>query len=32
MENMKENSERIGKIWKKEKLKSEKIWEICKER
>ena len=32
MENMEENSEMIGKIWKKDKLKSEKIWEIWKER
>jgi hypothetical protein len=30
MENMEENSEKIGKIWKKPKLNSEKNWKIQK--
>ena len=30
MENMEENSEKIGKIWNKPKLNSEKIWTIWK--
>jgi hypothetical protein len=30
MEIMEENIEKIGKIWKKEKLNSEKIWKIWK--
>ena len=30
MENMEENSEKIGKIQKKSKLNSEKIWKIQK--
>ena len=28
MENMEESSEKIGKLWKKPKLNSEKIWKI----
>ena len=31
MKNTEENSEKIGKIWKKGKLNSEKIWKIWKE-
>jgi hypothetical protein len=30
MEIMEENIEKIGKIWKKDKLNSEKIWKIWK--
>ena len=30
MENMEENSEKIWKLWKKDKLNSEKIWTIWK--
>jgi hypothetical protein len=30
MENMEENCEKIGKIWKKSKLKREMIWKIWK--
>jgi hypothetical protein len=30
LENTKENCEMIGKIWKKHKLNSEKIWKIQK--
>jgi hypothetical protein len=30
MENTKENSEKILKIWKKDKLNSDKIWKIRK--
>ena len=30
MKNMEENSEKIGKIWKKSKLKCEMIWRIWK--
>jgi hypothetical protein len=32
LENTEENCEMIGKIWKKSKLKSEKIWEIWEKR
>jgi hypothetical protein len=28
MDNMEESSEKIGKLWKKPKLNSEKIWKI----
>jgi hypothetical protein len=30
MENLEENSEKIWKIWKKDKLNSDKIWKIRK--
>jgi hypothetical protein len=30
MDNMEENSEKIGEIWKKPKLNSDKIWTIWK--
>jgi hypothetical protein len=30
MENMEENCEKIGKIWKKGKLNSDKVWTIRK--
>jgi hypothetical protein len=30
LENMEENSEKIGKIWQKDKLNSEQIWKLWK--